>query len=280
MLGLNVQCCDYKPPPPAGVPQVTDLTPRKLPPIALTPPKRKVALIPGSSCGPDVTDAVLDILKDMKKDYDGLNAKNPAAATKACDNLTSLSTGANAWDITGLDPSTSPQEGQEVHPDGLAYTDKLKKIKLYPWLTEISNACAIPRPQCAATVEFMGRCVHPQKLNYIQWGAMKKLCDGGIGFNFAKSAYDTLKRASGNLSLEENATADVGEAYIDALGNNANPDLSEIKKKWHKKYEGGLFTDEQACKLGCPLTDAMKKKIKEKLHGYKWAGIPGHQSNN
>jgi hypothetical protein len=303
MLGLNVQCCDYRPPPPPGISTVERLTPPPTTtdhnPPPKTPPKTTGGAVtttpkkPTSVCGPDITDAVLDVLKDMKKDYDGLKAKNPDVAAKACSNLTSPSTGAGAWDIHGLDPHSSAVEGESdfLKPDGLTYTDKGGTVRLDHWFTGVTNACAIPRPQCAATAVFMGRCVQPQVLNYIQWGAMKKLCNGGTGFSIAKQGYNMLKLKSQTIINEEGATADVGEAYIDALGKNADPDLSKIKENWQNDYDGvsinykgkriphGLvkFENERKCELACPpLTAEMKKAIKDRLNGYDWTGMPGH----
>lgn len=231
-------------------------------------------------CGPDITESVLALLREIKSDFDTLKRKDPAAAATACSNLTSMTSGAEAWDIAGLDLSTSAQKDHKIHEDGLAYTDELGKIKLYFWFTGISSACAIPRPQCAATVEFMGTCVHPQTLNYIQWGATKKLCDGGRVFNAAAAAYQFAKGKSASVRNEEDAIAGVGADYVEVLGNNPNPDISQIERNWQYKYKANISMSHRSgydCQLGCQLTDEMKRKIKDQLSGYKWKGMPGHE---
>lgn len=263
---------------------ITKLTPPVGPGVAPHPPSDTVLItevrktIPGSTCGPDVTDNVLEMMRRIKTDFDALKRSNAAAAEKACSNLTGTS-GPEAWDIRGLDPGTSPQKEHKVHQDGLAYTDGGGVLKFYPWFTEISNACAIPRPQCAATVEFMGTCIHAQELNYIQWGGMKKLCGGGAGFDLAATGNQWIKWKSAPMQKEEDAIAGIGEDYIEALGKNPEPDISDIKGKWRNRY-GNInmpVGSEYDCQLGCVLTEAMKKKIKEQVSGYRWIGIPGHE---
>lgn len=203
------------------------------------PPKPSVTTL----CGPDITEFVLAVMRKMKEEFDNLQPKDKDIA---CGNLINPKYALKAWDIGGLDPETSPGEGDEFDPEtndwiigaGKARANgagtalvrtKGKFSHRHFWLEGISAKCAIPRPQCSATVEFMGTCQHAQVVNYFQWGMMRSICTNHIGPTWGPTM-DAMKATytitSPNAEAQ-NALVDAGSDYGDALnaqgkGNKGN----------------------------------------------------------
>ncbi len=295
MVGLTVACCNPPPPPATSTveritpPPKTEEKPKTPPPTTggdvVTYPKKKKP--EDSLCGPDITDAVLAVLRDMKKDYDGLS---PAAKAAACDKITdwtSPKTAINAWDIHGLSPSNVPGKGDEFdeNTDDWVHTKSKTKSHFKPWLTGIDDACAVPRPRCAATVEFLGTCQHAQIVNYVQWGFMSGLCGQHEKFVKMLAHYQTAKMilslgGSRDTRDPEDTMVTVGESYEKALedqkDNNAAPPDDSSLREFVKKRVQGSSRPEAFCKLSCPVTDAQRARIKATINGYHWNGMPGH----
>ena len=269
--------------------------------IDSTPPSRPVryvAPLPNALCGPGVTEEVLAILRSMAQQFDA----NPDKQGAACRKLVNPFTGNQAWDINGLDPTTGGAaghyQGSESTADDLSgwLADKLAGTPLAPygpaqrkwvppqpgtWLTGVSDACAVPRPDpiCAATVEFLGTCQHAQVVNYAMWGMVMGLCnESGVG---ATHALGDFERGARNFAKRWGTPPDqelmvkVGERYHDlarGAGDGPPPDTEELAN-WLQFEDERANHPERACPLHCPLTDAQKRKIKVQLNGFDWDGL-------
>ena len=258
-------------------------------------PVRYVAPLPNARCGPDVTEQVLAILRDMARQFHD----NPGKQGEACRTLVSPFSGANAWDINGLDPETGGKPGHYEEPPapsdwgswivdkfgGLAspFRPKGKWVPGSPgtWLTSVSDACAIPRPYpvCAATVEFLGTCQHAQIVNYAMWGMVMGLCDEtGTG---ATHALGDFWRGARNLIKSYGTPPDqelmvkVGERYhnfVHGAGDGPPPDTEELAN-WLQFEDDRADHPERACPLHCDLTELQKRKIKVAIPGFDWEGL-------
>jgi hypothetical protein len=269
--------------------------------IDSTPPSRPVtyvAPLPNALCGPDVTEEVLAILRDMAHQF----RANPDKQGAACRKLVNPLTGNQAWDINGLDPTTGGAAGhyqgsESTTDDASAWlADKLAGTPLAPygparrkwvppqpgtWLTGVSDACAVPRPDpvCAATVEFLGTCQHAQVVNYAMWGMVTGLCDeSGVG---ATHALGESERSARNFAKRWGTPPDqelmvkVGERYHDltrGAGDGPPPDTEELAN-WLQFEDERASHPERACPLHCPLTDAQKRRLKVYLNGFDWDGL-------
>ena len=258
-------------------------------------PVKYVAPLPNALCGPDVTEQVLAILRDMADQFHA----HPEKQGEACRKLVSPFSGGQAWDINGLDPETGGTPGRYEPPPpssdwgswiadqfgGLAspFRPKGKWVPGTPgtWLTRISDACAIPRPYpvCAATVEFLGTCQHAQIVNYAMWGMVMGLCDeSGTGAthalgNFWRGARNLLGR--GGTPPDQELMVRVGERYHDlarGAGGGPPPDTEELAN-WLQFEDERANHPERACPLHCPLTELQQRKIKVAIHGFDWDGL-------
>ena len=266
------------PPPPLSTPTPTN--------VAHSPPPQE----PEAICGPDITEFVLSVLRDMRNDYQN----NPDKQSAACHALLDPASAASAWDIIGLDPSSAPNEGTKYSPENDdwrppeaptppqlstddtpeqaqdkqdAYQKELEdykgKIKK-PWFTGYSKLCATPRETCGATVEFLGTCQHAQVVNYVQWGMMMSLCGPGyptIG-KLAHAIWNHVQYHDGAPTEQQNNMADVGGELNDMIYHDPqnmqgvyNPRLDDIRKKL-QDADVKLSHPEQACAkaLKCVLT--------------------------
>jgi len=269
---------------------------------SLTPSSRPVVYVPllsGAKCGPDITEEVLATLRSMAQAFDA----HPDRQEEACSRLISPSTGNQAWDINGLDPTTGGTPG---HYQGLedSWSDnfsgwlggKLAGTPLAPygptrrkwvapqpgtWLTGISAACAIPRPYpiCAATVEFMGTCQHAQVVNYAMWGMIMGLCnEKGTGVGRAiGEGWRSLRNFGKHLATppDQELMVKVGARYHDFVrgaGDGPPPDTEELAN-WLKYEDDRADHPERACPLHCDLSDLEKRKIKIQINGFDWDGL-------
>jgi len=263
LLGLNVQCCDYRPPPPPGNSTVERLTPP--PEKALTPPSPPTPTPPGnytpvttkdSVCGPDITDRVLEVLRKIRQDYKsgGFNQ------AEACEKLTNLKTGGNAWDIADLGP----------------------EIGGYWFTPYVASKCAIPRPQCSASVEFLGTCQNAQTVNYVMWGMLTSLC---------KIPNPDALLTTRNLVIRHTEQTDTQVAMAQFARNYAReldraapadvyvnppppPDITKLRERFiriiHQMPQQDAIP-ESYCALSCPI----KAKLPEfhyRWHGMNWDG--------
>jgi hypothetical protein len=152
------------------------------------------------------------------------------------------------------------------------------------WFTKISDFCAIPRPQCAATVEFFGTCQHAQVVNYVQFGFMLKLCDGA-GYGIYQASMSTLMNAynlaaygklgaSSMQSVMANAGVELERIMEDPLDDE---DMDKYLKQDLNRYiqasDAKIDHSEKQCLLHCPLTDEQKKAVSGQISGYWWTGM-------
>jgi hypothetical protein len=258
-----------RPPTP---PAQTAGTPPTVPPPD-QPPQTAVAPPPatplGAVCGPVVTEKVFATLAKMTRDF---NSK-PGVKASACHNLYGVTTSESAWDIQGLDPGTSP--GASDDPGYRADPDRARRAgppqakwnpatgtwvrtadgrPFSPWLTGVSKACAIPRPDdaCAATVQFMGTCQHAQVVNYVMWGRVNKLC--GYPLSDARLAV-SARSIAGDAEMRQRQLDMTNIGYV---ANSAD----EVR-------QGFLTTPSQfqKCELKCPI------KLPATPWSYIWEGF-------
>jgi hypothetical protein len=301
--------------PPAGdTPKTTDGKPPEDPSdIGKTPPTTYVKQESDTRCGPDITKDVLRVLKKLKDDYYAASAEKQS---KACGSLLDPRTGADAWDIRGLDPSTGgtpgkpatykwqksdqqPDTSPKIGPDGRPIPNPqpgpppgnwvIDKPEVKPipgtWFTKVSNACAVPRPQCAATVEFFGTCQHAQVVNYVQFGFMLKLCDGvAYGIYQASMAsamnaynlfeYGRLGGASSTQSLMANAGVAI-EKIMEYPVDEEDRDKSmkEDVEDYIQSGDAKIDHAEKQCKLHCELNAEQKKAVTGQISGYWWTAM-------
>jgi hypothetical protein len=310
------QCYDrYCAPPPPVVevsPSPQPSTVSKEPPTpsptptgaAHSPPPEE----PHAICGPDITELVFNVLRDMRNDY----MNNPDKQTAACHALLDPKTAPSAWDIFQLSPLSAPSSGTQYNPatddwrpsdppptppsmstndtpeEAKAKQDDYEKdLKNYnyqiskPWFTKYSNACAIPRKVCGATVEFLGTCQHAQVVNYVQWGMMMSLC--GTGYptlgKLAHAIWNHMQYNDQAPTDQQNNMVEAGEDLADAIYHDPqnmagvyNPRLDDIRKKL-KEADAKKSHPEQACALECKLTPEQQAQLNENPFGYNWAGL-------
>jgi hypothetical protein len=246
-----------------------------------TPVPVSVTLVENSVCGPDITAHVIEVLRKVIKDFEG----NPGKQSEACQRLVDPRTGNYAWDIIELDPGTSPDgsAGDEYDRSIGAWKNKNTHAVIHPWFTRISDKCAIPRPQCAHTVEFLGICQHPQIVNYTLWGVAMSLC--GSAYNAAGEAERNARNAYSSLTgtpAEESQSnaVEIGRSiYDDIKSNPNNADIAKLKKKFfdltslQRGPRGGIAKDVLACRLHCQLDAATQAKFDKQEFDYNWDGL-------
>lgn len=284
----------YSPLPPPSIPPILINTtpeqpkqppeqPKQPPEPPLQPPEQPKLSLPPSDpnlkiCGPDITGLVLEALTNMRDEY----KKNPDKQSEACHSLFDKKTASAAWDISQLSPSSSPYRDMSynpktdqwekpqdpAHPDQKPYSKK-------PWFTYVSNMCAIPRPVCGQTVEFMGTCQHAQVVNYVQWGMMLSLC-GGLYPTLGKVAHKVWNSDTYGPSApaaQQESMIQVGSEFKEALDNaHPIPDISGIKQRL-KERDAALKYAEQDCELKCELTDAQRADLRKTRFGWHWTGL-------
>lgn len=270
------------PPPPASVPERPSI------PVSV-PEERRVRMPPPDQaikiCGPDITEQVLKVLAKIRSDYQN----NPDMQTEACRNLLDPGTAESAWDIHQLSPATAPAPGANYDPSTDEFVDppipgsKLPPLRSKPWFTKSSHLCAIPRPVCGASVQFMGTCQHAQVVNYVQWGFMTKLCGGlyPVLGSMAHAAYNIrrygLNAPSGsqdNMVAAGEEIAEAWEGYWQRIegtqsasrGELFDSDLSRIRKRVQEREQESPNSF-QDCQLKCTA------KPHESEFTYFWSGL-------
>jgi len=232
------------PTPPANPPTQTAVNPPppEQPPTTVTPPPA-----PGEAiCGPVVTEKLFATLAQITRDFHA----TPGEKAAACHNLYGPTSYNTAWDINGLDPSTSPGAAANGDRDGPAQAKWNPATGTWvrtangggfsAWLTSASKYCAIPRPDdaCAATVQFMGTCQHAQVVNYAMWGRVNKLC------SFPLSKARAAVRLRGLFSDDEMKERQLALTNIGYAANAAD------------EVQSGFLTTPpqfQKCQLKCPI---------------------------
>ena len=268
------------PPPGSSPPQAPGHTP------VSAPPKEEQKI-----CGPDITDLVLETLRQIKGLFEATaRAGRSKSLSDACLNLINPQTGATAWDISALAPSGPPKDSTyDPATDSWVNPVTKRPYLIKPWLTGVSNRCAVPRPQCAATVEFMGTCQHAQVVNYTQWGMMLSLCKRfnpdiekiGVIMHHARNVWKYGLDAP--TKVQDNMVA-IGKAYNETLSSddykkqkiiedaNNNEYVSKIRRQL-QPLDQATDHPEKDCALVCYLTFEERvalRKYFEQDGRYKW----------
>ena len=220
-------------------------------------------------CGPDVTEQVIDILDLMKRVWASWDADT---RKEHCWKIVSPRTALGAWDMAPFSPSS------------------------YKDLRVVPDYCAIPEWPCGATVEFMGHCVPSQVVNYLQWGAMTRLCKNsatGIALHelrdTANSLLSNLKNVVtlnwGQVSSRPTKGKDYdGQSAMSAIGSyyineTDSRDFGErVMRRLLDRYvrEAGdswWGMDGTDCTPACEETagaDVIKDKFKSLDWGFQW----------
>lgn len=191
---------------------------------------------PDASCGPDITDQVVDVLARMKQRFDNTRF---GERFKACAYLFDPGKTQNAWDIRELGPRAPGFDDYE--------------------------GCGVPRNICRDTVEIFGACYTYQIVNYVQYGLMHYLCGTPNFGDIAHVAWSGVNLALNPGSpphAHQNDMIRVGSEVGQALTNNpASPDLSKVRD--FMKYNAGSAPQ---CPRNCKL------KVKAKFR-YNWTGL-------
>ena len=214
-------------------------------------------------CGPDLTKYVLDILAFVRKTWESWDK---AEQEKRCSRLTDIRYALAAWDMAPFAPE--------------AY-DQLRVVPEY---------CAVNWP-CTGTVEFMGHCLPSQVVNYIQWGAMNRLCGNRAMGIFVHSLRDTvsslvssvvnvvtLNASLGNPAKGKNYDGQYAMSVIGYYFMSKKPEERDFAERVMKRLldryvrESGddwWKMDGTDCALICEET-AGAELVKEKLDRLEW----------
>lgn len=269
----------HEPPPPVTVDRPPPPPP---PPPTHVDDDRKI-------CGPDITSLVFAVLQTIKRDF----VNNPDKQTEACRSLLDRKTGGNAFDIINLSPGTSPGEGMKYDPA----TDQWSRpadpnnpdgprIGIKGWFTRYSKLCAIPRPICGATVEFLGTCQHAQVVNYIQWGFMLELCGGlypELG-ELARKAWNTVTYGSTAPSEAQGNLIKAGAEFKNELDKDPTggkgtfvPKISDVRQHFQER-DAAISHPEKDCELKCELTEEQRHALFARDFTYRWLGLTSSSS--
>jgi hypothetical protein len=175
-------------------------------------------------CGPDITDELKKLVKDVKEKFKQTKNTDPNKAAQACHALISKETRSYAWDINELHKMA--EEPMDVREKG-------------GWGSECATS-----PDCTDTVEVDKGCYKAGTANYMLFGVMGSLC----------SEYSWLFSEPGQqaviLAWEAKKTWEEGSIppnWKDAMawaraGQNGWPDSSSSLPP----------PDAWWCKTGCP----------------------------
>lgn len=278
-------------------------------PTTATPAPIEVAMTPGtmgnpasapeqqSICGPDITDNVFGVLDRMHRDWMKWSEDK---RTENCRSLISPLTALSAWDIVELAPGKgfpTRDEYKVERGSDEGYERYIKWAKFR--FEEQAPMCGKPREQCANTVTFLGKCIDPQIVNYVQWGSMSTLCDYSALTASAHSARATIQGTPDEVYTGQQAMAEIGSGYT--LDTNtskyfdkpstylsADPGAwpAELQGRRNKirdqlrarldtilaspKYAAFLRHSANTCAVPCPISADSKKKIDDMKFDYKW----------
>ncbi len=169
-------------------------------------------------CGPDITDNVLRVLEQMKKDFQSWTIQK---RNEKCRDLYNPVTAGTAWDIKQLAPGTAPMAEWKFNTLKILYLKWGKSYQKYLeknfWFEGYAAACAIPRPTCGFTVRFLGKCMHAQHVNYAQWGLMNKLC-GRDNMTAQTAAWLWNVKTPLEIYHSQKVMIGVGRAYAELPG--------------------------------------------------------------
>ncbi len=251
------------------------------PPALVAPPQ------PQNVCGPDVTAKVHGVLVKMHNDWWSWSRDK---RNSACGNLVSFTKGLTAWDINELSPDVAPISSktyEESFGSTKGYQNYLNNTTF--WFEGAAKACAIPRPQCGASVQFLGICMHSQVVNYVQWGFLNRLCDQETQAGIAHSARNTFNGVSDTIHEGQLAMVDIGKAlaptidrrrregasHFSADPGEMHPDMAAMAARLARMlkdpdYANFLKRPSAACSLTCPMTGVETKTWDAVKFRYRW----------
>lgn len=255
--------------------------------VRLTPPDEPLPIAnigPDSYiCGPDVSGKVVDVIRQMIKDYRAATADEQAAA---CDALFDTDTAEYAWDIVELSPGILPDFD---NPNSLG------------WFERSSPNCAIPRHYpCGPTVTFLGQCIHSQVVNYTQWGAMAELCERRTDAAIAhwlratwsaswldgefKTAHYQGQKVMTGVGMQIAYTVEAAEndpdfaadpqRYTDEYKKQYVTEVAKLRLESEmKEHPGFSQRNEAQCHLPCTLNAQEQRLLDVRRWSYTWYGI-------
>jgi len=220
-------------------------------------------------CGPDITSKVMAVLDLMMTEYNA-PARTAAQRKAACEALITpdLIDGTHevAWDIVELSPAVAPKKED---------TEEWRRGRHF-WFEPYAAACCTPREPCGASVVFLGRCMHAQVVNYIQWGVTNKLCDQmgpARAMHLARA-----KMSTGIFNLDENPTyqdqsimTDLGERFVELRREGKS--LAEITETLTaESIDLDIMSSrpQSECAMTCQLTEREQKRLDLMEFGYIW----------
>ena len=168
------------------------------------------------TCGPDVTQNTLIVLKQIAQDY--LQSKKDVQEAR-CNELVNVSVTLNkatyrpnvnavaanvAWDIITL------FEEAGVYPSSKVKDDPGSPSR---WETMTNQKCCLPRWPCVKSVEFFGTCQDPQVVNYTMWGMTKVLCSDQLGINAKQKLGAWIRNQNSPDRADQEMMAQLGEKY-------------------------------------------------------------------
>jgi hypothetical protein len=261
--------------PPGGGNKVATVTGNDAP--ASTPPPTP----PGGVCGPDITERVLDVLDRMAADF---RAAPQATRQQACDALFAFSTFQGAWDISPLDPSMA------IQPDATPMQQSRPAYWFEQW--GVPSGCSLPRVPCGWTAQFMGQCIHAQQINYVQWGAMNKLCGtedkGRLAVVLRGNVRTPQEIVHMQLLMSEMGAMYTQRSIIPALFDGASAPMEAAQRTVDpaaNRDRGNFFSlgqtaiglaiwaikaPESGCATTCNLIEPQKTRFAEKQFNYHW----------
>jgi hypothetical protein len=244
---------------------------------ASTPPPTP----PGGVCGPDITERVLDVLDRMAADF---SAAPQATRQQACDALFAFSTFQGAWDISPLDPSMA------IQPDSTPMQQSRPAYWFEQW--GVPSGCSLPRVPCGWTAQFMGQCIHAQQINYVQWGAMNKLCGtedkGRLAVVLRGNVRTPQEIVQMQLLMSEMGAMYTQRSIIPALFDGASVPMEAAQRTVDpaaNRDRGNFFSlgqtaiglaiwaikaPESGCATTCSLIEPQKTRFAEKQFNYHW----------
>ena len=234
-------------------------------------PKQTTQPAPRNVCGPDITSQLLDLLVRLRADY---RRRGPDLKRRKCAELLSFPAGLSAWDINMLAPGMRPPEGQPDKPG---------------WFEPYARQCAKPASQCRPTATFMGRCFHSQVLNYLQWGAMNRLCqqmEPAHRVHTNRDRFMALIWHRTGLTTshfhQQIVISDLGAAFVDAIDAGPDPlsdtDRLQILRRAETALRAGIARypenwDERpaaACETSCQMSREEQDRFDAVTWGYIW----------
>ena len=246
----------------SAVAEGTQVRPPSRPAPSPPPPPPPAASFPkppegARICGPDVTDYVLGTLQLLSETF---SQYDETMKDTQCAMLYGRRFNA-AWDMQYFAPS-----------DG---EDDMKYIFFQ---RAAPDACAIPRHPCGATVEFFGRCMNAQVVNYAMYGLINQLCDNqDVGY-LAHWARDTLGavfslRTKGVNWVGQDAMTHVGEYF--GKTHTGLPEKKAVLKHLLDIHQQAAGADWDAmpgtdCALPCTRYADPKPFLENLAWGFQW----------